>query len=108
VVVLRCLLFLVKRLGSESWSGESPEYPRIVFDAVKDNPSFTKLVEGADLTDERPWFLSWFGEYLMSLRDSAVFGNVLAKMVDLLCEELQHERFGETRTKVMLAAIRVS
>lgn len=44
----------------------------------------------------------------MSLRDSTVFGTVLAKVVDLLCEELQHERFGEARVKIMLAAVRVS
>ncbi|KAL4081054.1 SEN1 N terminal-domain-containing protein [Scleroderma citrinum] len=105
--VLRCLLFLLKRLGSQLWKGESPEYPQVVFDAIKDNPSFTKLVEGIDPSDEKPWFISWFGEYLMTLRDSAVFGNVLAKVVDLLCEELQHERFGEARTKVMLAVIRL-
>ena len=90
------------------WSGENPEYPQILFDAMKDNPSFTKLVGNVELSDEKPWFLSWFGEYLMSLRDSTVFGTVLAKVVDLLCEELQHERFGEARVKIMLAAVRVS
>ncbi|KAG6334081.1 hypothetical protein ID866_5013 [Astraeus odoratus] len=104
---LRCLLFLLKRLGSRSWSGEGPEYPQVVFDAIKDNPSFTKFVKGIDASDERPWFLSWFGEYLMSLKDSPAYGDVLAKMIGLLCEELQHERFGGVRPTVMLAAVRL-
>ncbi|KAI6044781.1 SEN1 N terminal-domain-containing protein [Pisolithus marmoratus] len=105
--VLRCLLFLLKRLGSQLWKGEGPEYPQVVFDAIKDNPSFTKLVEGIEPSEERPWFLTWFGEYLTSLKDTPVFGDVLAKVTDLLCEELQHERFREGRSTVMLMTARL-
>ncbi|KAI6128800.1 SEN1 N terminal-domain-containing protein [Pisolithus thermaeus] len=105
--VLRCLLFLLKRLGSQLWSGEGPEYPHVVFDAIKDNPSFTKLVEGIEPSKEKPWFLTWFGEYLTSLKDTHVFGDVLAKVTDLLCEELQHERFREGRPTVMFMTARL-
>ncbi|KAI6122505.1 SEN1 N terminal-domain-containing protein [Pisolithus croceorrhizus] len=95
--VLRCLLFLLKRLGSQLWSGEGPEYPHVVFDAIKDNPSFTKLVEGIEPSKEKPWFLTWFGEYLTSLKDTHVFGDVLAK----------HERFREGRPTVMFMTARL-
>jgi senataxin len=66
------------------------------------------LIEEVIPPDEKPWFLSWFGEYLLSLKDSGVFGDALAKIIDLLCEELQHERFKDARPVVMSAAIRVS
>jgi hypothetical protein len=106
--ILKSLLFLLKRLRDDLWKGEGPEFAQVVFDAIKDNPSYIKLIEEVDPSDEKPWFLSWFGEYLWSLKDSGVFGDVLAKVVDLLCEELQHERFKEVRPTVMFAAIRVS
>ncbi|KIK99636.1 hypothetical protein PAXRUDRAFT_822556 [Paxillus rubicundulus Ve08.2h10] len=105
--ILTSLLFLLKRLSADLWKGEGPEFPQVVFDAIKDNPSYIKLVEEVGPSDEKPWFLSWFGEYLWSLKDSGVFGDVLAKVVDLLCEELQHERFKEVRPTVMFAAIRL-
>ncbi|KAF8843323.1 hypothetical protein BDN67DRAFT_945625 [Paxillus ammoniavirescens] len=105
--ILKSLLFLLKRLRDDLWKGEGPEFPQVVFDAIKDNPSYIKLIEEVDPSDEKPWFLSWFGEYLWSLKDSGVFGDVLAKVVDLLCEELQHERFKEVRPTVMFAAIRL-
>lgn len=106
--ILMCMLSLLKRLNAGLWNGEAPEFPQVVFDAIKDNPSYTKLIEEVVPLDEKPWFLSWFGEYLSSLKDFGVFGDVLAKIIDLLCEELQHERFKEVRPVVMFAAIRVS
>ncbi|KAH7885389.1 SEN1 N terminal-domain-containing protein [Phlebopus sp. FC_14] len=107
VDILKCLLFLLKRLGSKLWKGEGPEYPQVVFDAIKDNSSFVKLIECADPSDERPWFLLWFGEYLRSLEDTNIYGEVLAKAIDLLCEELQHERFRDTGPTSMLVAIKL-
>jgi senataxin len=106
--VLRCLLFLVKRLGDQLWQGEGPEYPQVIFDAIKDNPSFSSMLQDLKSADEKPWFLSWFGEYLASISESATYGDVLAKIVDFLCEELQHERFQEARPVVMYSAVRVS
>jgi len=106
--VLQCLLFLLKRLRNQLWQGEGPEYPHVVFDAIKDNPSFSDMLQDLKLADEKPWFLSWFGEYLASISDSAMYGDVLARMVDFLCEELQHERFREARPAVMHSAVRVS
>jgi len=108
VDILRCLLFLLKRLNDGIWHGEGPEYPQVVFDAVKDNPSYSQLLQSVDPGGDRPWFLSWFSEYLQTLRDLPVYGDVLAKMVDFMCEELQHERFQEARPTIMIAATRVS
>lgn len=95
-------------MGSTFWQGEGPEYPQIVFDAVKDNLSYAELLHNVESSRDRPWFLSWFSEYLYTIRDLPVYGEVLAKMVDFMCEELQHERFQETRPFVMIAATRVS
>ncbi|KAG1882613.1 SEN1 N terminal-domain-containing protein [Suillus subluteus] len=88
--ILKCLLFLLKRLGSQLWQGEGPEYPQDLKSA-----------------GEKPWFLLWFGEYLATISDSAIYRDVLARIVDFLCEELQHERFQEARPAVMYSAVRL-
>jgi senataxin len=108
VDILRCLLFLLKRLKSSIWEGEGPEFPQVVFDAVKDNPFYSQMLQTVDSVGDRPWFISWFPEYLQTLCDPAVYGVILAKMVDFMCEELQHERFQEARPTIMVAATRVS
>ncbi|EIW80969.1 hypothetical protein CONPUDRAFT_104043 [Coniophora puteana RWD-64-598 SS2] len=105
-VVLRCLLLLMKRLQNKLWKGEAPDYAQVVFDSIKDNQSFSELISNG-AHEEKPWFLSWFGDYLDSVPDSGVFSNILSKIVDFLCEELQHERFQEARPVTMLAASRV-
>lgn len=107
VDILRCLLFLLKRLGSNIWQGEGQEFPQVVFDAVKDNTSYSQLVQCIDPEGDRPWFLAWFPEFLQTLRDSPVYGDVLKKMVDFMCEELQHERFREARPTIMVASTKV-
>ncbi|KAG1906409.1 SEN1 N terminal-domain-containing protein [Suillus fuscotomentosus] len=106
--ILKCLLFLLKRLGNKLWQGEGPEYPQVVFDAIKDNPSFSDMLQDLKSAGEKPWFLSWFGEYLATISDSAIYRDVLARIVDFLCEELQHERFQEARPAIMYSAVRVS
>ncbi|PFH53903.1 hypothetical protein AMATHDRAFT_705 [Amanita thiersii Skay4041] len=105
--VLRSFLLLLKRLGDQFWSDESSEYPQVVFDAVKDNPSFTMLLAAVDISKEKSWYLTWFSEFLHTLRALPVFDEVLAKLVGFLCEEMQHERFKEARPFIMNSAMRL-
>lgn len=98
----------MKRMGEKFWLGEGPEYPVVVFDTVKDNPAFLRVIQDLDPSAERPWYLAWFPEFLHTLRDFPVYGDILAKIADLLCEELQHERFKDARPVVMASATRVS
>jgi senataxin len=90
------------------WVGEGPEFPKVVFDSVKDNPSFSQLLQSISSSIERPWFLSWFREYLHTIRDLPVYGDVLVKIADFLCEETQHERFQDARPSIMASALHVS
>lgn len=57
---------------------------------------------------DRPWFLAWFSEFLHTIVDVPVYKEVLAKIVDFLCEEAQHERFSDARPMIMLTGTRVS
>ncbi|KAF8270773.1 SEN1 N terminal-domain-containing protein [Lactarius quietus] len=102
--VLRCHVFLLRRLGSDFWSKESPEYPQVIFDAIKDNPSFADLTRDPEWKNNEPWLLVWFSNYLHSIWTWQIFDDVLVRMVDFLCEELQHERFQEARPACMIAA----
>ncbi|KDQ62427.1 hypothetical protein JAAARDRAFT_121642 [Jaapia argillacea MUCL 33604] len=104
--VFRCFLYLIKRRGSDFWQGEEVDFPQVVFDAIKDNPAYTALIQSVDIAEEKPWFFAWFSEYLLSIWDLPVFGVVLAKLADYLCEELQHERFQDARPVVMVTAAR--
>lgn len=106
--VLQVLLLLFKRVGSQFWIGEGPEFPQVVFDSIKDNKSFSDLLQSIESSADRPWFLAWFAEYLHTLGKLPVYGEVLVKMTDFLCEETQHERFKDARPSIMLAATRVS
>ncbi|KAI0304428.1 SEN1 N terminal-domain-containing protein [Multifurca ochricompacta] len=102
--VLRCYVFLLRQIGADIWSNESSDYPQVVFDAIKDNPCFTELVRGFELQDNEPWVLLWFPDFLYSIWTQETFDDVLVKMVDFLCEELQHERFQDVRPAAMLVA----
>ncbi|KAH9042137.1 SEN1 N terminal-domain-containing protein [Lactarius pseudohatsudake] len=102
--VLRCYVFLLRRLGADFWSKESSDYPQVIFDAIKDNPSFTDLTGDPGWKNNEPWLLVWFSDYLHSIWSWQIFDDVLVRMVDFLCEELQHERFQEARPACMIAA----
>jgi len=106
VDVLRSLVVLVKRMGAEIWSveGNSPEYPQVIFDAIKDNKSFI-----AELEKPEPpsWLLGWFMDYLSTIWTLPILGSVVAKIIDFLCDELQHERFAAIHPLGILTAARV-
>lgn len=112
IEVLRCFIFLLKRLEASFWTDEAPEYPLVVFDAVKNNPAFGKLIQSvpdAKQPEEKLWYLSWIHEYFYSVQKlEAIHETVVAKVSDFLLEELQHERFGEARPLVLESAARVS
>ncbi|KAJ3747263.1 AAA domain-containing protein [Lentinula detonsa] len=107
-IILRCFNLILKRLGKSLWHGEGPEYPQIVFDAFKDNPSLITLLHEKDLSSERnPWFFNWLPEFLLTIRDQPVYTEVVAKITDFMCEELQHERFSTARPVVVACASRL-
>lgn len=106
--ILKCLIFLLKRLDSDIWKGEGLDYPEIVFDSIKDNLSYSALLSGLDPSVERPWVIAWYAEYLYTLGKHSAYKDVLPKMVGFMCGELQHERFHHLRPIFMVSATRVS
>ncbi|KAL0961073.1 hypothetical protein HGRIS_014934 [Hohenbuehelia grisea] len=107
LAVLQCFLLVLKRLGTGVWAGEGPEYPPIVFDSVKDNVSFLNSLSEIKPQGHNHWLLAWFAEYLRTVQEPAAYSNVLAKMADFMCEELQHERFRDVRPSIMVTATRL-
>lgn len=105
--VLRCMLQAMKKLNDKLWSGENADYPQIVFDSIKDNPSYTNILLAHDDQKEQPWFLFFFHEYLRSIWDMQIFGDVLARFAAFTCDELQHYRFEKKRPAVMSIALQV-
>ncbi|KAG6830019.1 hypothetical protein H0H92_002547 [Tricholoma furcatifolium] len=105
--ILHCFLFLLKRMGSKFWTGEGPEYSKVVFDSVKDNRTFCELLQTVHSSKDQAWCLAWFSEFLHTIVDAHAYREVLAKVVDFLCEEAQHERFQDARPTIMLAGIRL-
>ena len=93
-------------MGAEIWSVErnSPEYPMVIFDAIKDNKSFIAELEKRGSPS---WLLGWFMDYLSTIWTLPILGSVVAKMVDFLCDELQHERFAAIHPLGILTAARV-
>ena len=106
VDILRPLVVLLKRMGTKIWSveGNSPEYPQVIFDAIKDNKSFITELEKPEPPS---WLLGWFMDYLSTIWTLPVLGSVVAKLIDFLCDELQHERFVAIHPLGILTAARV-
>ncbi|KAI0031389.1 SEN1 N terminal-domain-containing protein [Vararia minispora EC-137] len=102
--ILRCFVYTVKRLKDTFWANRGKDYPLVVFASIKDNPSFTDLIRPTDTIEALPWFLLWVLDFTWSVWPLHVFDDFLAKMFDFLCEELQHERFKESRPVIMCAA----
>ena len=93
-------------MGGEVWSveGNSPEYPQVIFDAIKDNRGFITELEKSEPPS---WLLGWFMDYLSTIWTLPILGSVVAKMIDFLCDELQHERFAAIHPLGVLTAARV-
>ncbi|KAL5501492.1 hypothetical protein ACEPAH_8752 [Sanghuangporus vaninii] len=105
--VLRCMLLVTKKLSKNLWTGESADYPQIVFDSIKDNPSYIDMLLAYDVQKEQPWFLFFFLEYLRSVWDMQIFGDVIARFAAFACDELQHDRFAKKRPFVTSISMQI-
>lgn len=106
--VIRVFAHLLKAYGKLLWRGESNEYPQVIFDSIKDNPSYINLVLDLNVDDVRlSAALDWFQPYLVSIRRMPIFEEGLKRLVSFSCEELQHERFGEKRSIIMTVLLQV-
>ncbi|KAJ7175856.1 SEN1 N terminal-domain-containing protein [Mycena filopes] len=103
-IILRCFELLTRHVTKSFWQEEGPEYPQIIFDAIKENPSFSSLLCEAPPSAPHP-SLSWCFVYLSAIEEQPARGDVVAKMANFLCEELQHKRFEDARPAIMLTAI---
>ncbi|KAJ6477453.1 SEN1 N terminal-domain-containing protein [Mycena vitilis] len=102
--ILRCFEYLTGHLLRSFWLEEGPDYPHIIFDSIKENPSFLELLSPTPSSAHHP-FLSWCSVYLLAIEELPAQAEVIAKIADFLCGELQHERFGDARPAIMLTAI---
>ncbi|KAJ7095873.1 SEN1 N terminal-domain-containing protein [Mycena belliarum] len=103
--ILHCFEHLTRHLGQVFWMEEGPEYPHIIFDAIKENASFLDLLLRSASSSELHPHLSWCSAYLSAIEQQPALPEVVAKMADFLCEELQHERFRDARPAIMLTAV---
>lgn len=107
--VLRGFIYLIKKHGRLLWKGEEYDFPQVVFDSIKDNTMYLRLIQDSESSPiQQPWFVQWFQVYLYSLNDMPIFGDVLRKIVGFACEELQHERFKDKRPSIMASILTVS
>ena len=102
--IMRCFDILIKRLGARIWLGEGPEFPLVIFDSIKDNPQFINRIHE---TGGNRRSIIWFIEYLSLIHDPSIHSQVCLKMLGLLCEELQHERFSDCRPPLISFAATV-
>lgn len=103
--VLKSLMYVLTRLGDTFWDVQDPSIPHKVFDAVKDNDEYLRLLQEA--ADEL-WPQKWFGTYLGSFAKLPIWNEVFTKVMTLLCDEAQHERFCNVRPQLMAIAAEVN
>ncbi|KAJ6508793.1 SEN1 N terminal-domain-containing protein [Mycena sanguinolenta] len=105
--ILLCFEYLTTHLARTFWEAEGPDYPQIIFDSIKENSSFSEmLLQPTSSSAEHPR-LSWCSVYLAAIEGQPAQAEVIAKMADFLCEELQHERFRDARPAITVTAIKL-
>ena len=106
--IFKSFVLLSKRLGANVWSGEGPEYPGGIFDAIVHNHYYCTKLQALGQSDLGSFYLSWFQEYLATLRSSPDYGAILNKVINFFCEDTQTELFAQVRPTVMKIALNVS
>ncbi|KZT12026.1 uncharacterized protein LAESUDRAFT_691154 [Laetiporus sulphureus 93-53] len=105
VDVLRSFVLILTRIGPDVWEGESCEYPQVVLDSIKDNMTYLEALRRLGDEGGEPWLLNWIETYLKTVGNKPIFKDILPIIIQFLCEELQHERFGRLRpTAITLSA----
>ncbi|OCH91849.1 hypothetical protein OBBRIDRAFT_886653 [Obba rivulosa] len=107
IYVLKCFLLVLSRIGPELWAGEGPEYPHIVFSAIKDNPRYLEALQALPDSRKDNWLLMWTETFLKTVADKPAFNDILSGIIQFLCEGLQHERFQGLRPAVMMVASKI-
>lgn len=90
------------------WQGEGTEYPLVVFNAIKDNPSYLEALQSGSNNDQEPWTLTYLNAYLKSLDRLPTFKDTIPAVMQFLCEELQHERFERIQPSAIGIAAKVT
>jgi senataxin len=85
--VFDCFRFLIRRIGKAIWDGESREFPLTFFDTLKRNPSFEELFRTVETSTQRSLYITWFQEFLFTVREHGTYGDILVKTVDYLFEK---------------------
>ena len=52
-------------------------------------------------------YIKWYQPFLVTVEPTPVYGEVIAKMAGLLCEELQHARFQDSAPATIAIAAQV-
>lgn len=79
----------------------------MVFSSIKQNPRYLENLQALTAAQQKDWSLSWLEAYLKAVGHLPILKDVLAVMIQFLCEELQHERFQDLRPAAMTIAARV-
>lgn len=110
-MVLRTFLHVLLKGNNGVWTDEKSDYPLVVFDSIKDNPSYISMIQGSNshsTKEESAWFLFLFQEFLKSAWDLPIFGDLTAKVIAFYCDELQHERFQDNRPLITEIGVKVN
>ncbi|KAL1693704.1 SEN1 N terminal-domain-containing protein [Schizophyllum commune] len=108
-LVLNTFILLLGRLKEKIWQGEGPEYPQVIFDSIKDNPAYVEGMSKALSTSREAAgpYIKWYQPFLVTVEQTPVYGEVIAKMAGLLCEELQHPRFQDAAPATIAIAAQI-
>ncbi|KAI0086495.1 SEN1 N terminal-domain-containing protein [Irpex rosettiformis] len=106
VEILKSFIVILDRLGANTWAEESDEFPHVVFNTVKDNTSYTEILQGLP-ADKGRWAIQWMEMYVKTIASLPAFGTTVPLVIQYLCEELQHERYQDVRGSAIWVASRL-
>lgn len=105
--VFDCFKYLIHRLGKDMWGGETPGFPVTIFQTVKTNPSFERLLHFINPSSSHSPYFAWFQEFLSTIREHNVYGDTLLSVIDFLFEKDRDANFHELRPTLRKCALDV-
>ena len=88
--------------------GEGPEYPRIMFDSIKDNPQYRNALKTMSSPDSEKAFVTWYPEFLSTIRKSSSYDDIYAHIVDFLAAEARYDDLENSQPPIINVLMNVS
>ena len=99
-IVFQCLQLLLKRLDDNLWTNNGPD-PVLIYDLLRNKSCLLDLLQG------NPGSVTFFREYLFTLKTHALYPAVFSGIIQFLFDQSNEEHWKDVQTLLVKAALAV-